>query len=56
MGGSYLGYLMVDQKKGKLYYIEGFVFYPNEVHRDALREIETILLNTNVSWKNDQGA
>lgn len=56
MGGSYLGYLMVDQKKGKLYYIEGFVFYPNEVHRDALREIEAILLNTNVSWKEDQGA
>ena len=56
MGGSYLGYLMVDQKKGKLYYIEGFVFYPNEIHRDALREIETILLNTNVSWKDDQGA
>lgn len=56
MGGTYLGYLMVDEKKGKLYYIEGFVFYPNEVHRDALREIETILLNTNVSWKEDQGA
>ena len=56
MGGSFLGYIMVDQKKGKLYYIEGFVFYPNEIHRDALREIETILLNTNVSWKEDQGA
>ncbi|WP_057938701.1 DUF4837 family protein [Algoriphagus resistens] len=56
MGGSYLGYLMVDQKKGKLYYIEGFVYYPNEIHRDALREIEAILLNTNVSWKEDQGA
>lgn len=56
MGGSYLGYLMIDQKKGKLYYIEGFVFYPNEIHRDALREIETILLNTDVSWTEDQGA
>jgi hypothetical protein len=56
MGGSYLGYLMIDKEKGKLYYIEGFVYYPNEVHRDALREIETILLNTNVSWKGDQGA
>ncbi|MEB2782108.1 DUF4837 family protein [Algoriphagus sp. C2-6-M1] len=55
MGGSYLGYLMVDEKKGKLYYIEGFVFYPNEIHRDALREIETILLNTNVSWEEDRG-
>lgn len=55
MGGSYLGYLMIDKEKGKLYYIEGFVYYPNEVHRDALREIETILLNTDVSWKGDQG-
>jgi len=55
MGGSYLGYLMIDKEKGKLYYIEGFVYYPNEVHRDALREIETILLNTNVSWKGAQG-
>lgn len=55
MGGSYLGYLMIDKEKGKLYYIEGFVYYPNEVHRDALREIETILLNTNISWKEDQG-
>jgi hypothetical protein len=56
MGGTYLGYLMVDQAKGKLYYMEGFVFFPNEVHRDALREIQTILLNTNVSWKESQGA
>ncbi len=55
MGGTYLGYLMVDEEKGKLYYLEGFVFYPNEVHRDALREIETILLNTDIGWKEDQG-
>jgi hypothetical protein len=56
MGGTYLGYLMVDEEKGKLYYLEGFVYYPNEVHRDALREIETILLNTDISWKDDSGA
>jgi hypothetical protein len=55
MGGTYLGYLMVDQAKGKLYYMEGFVYFPNEVHRDALREIQTILLNTNVSWNENQG-
>ncbi len=56
MGGTYLGYLMVDQEKGKLYYMEGFVYYPNEIHRDALREIQAILLNTNISWKEKQGA
>ncbi|MDA0314395.1 MAG: DUF4837 family protein [Bacteroidetes bacterium] len=55
MGGSYLGYLMIDQKKGKLYYMEGFVYYPNELHRNALREIQTILLHTNVSWPENQG-
>ncbi len=56
MGGTYLGYLMVDPAKGKLYYMEGFVYFPNEMHRDALREIQAILLNTNVSWKENQGA
>ncbi|GAB3217497.1 DUF4837 family protein [Algoriphagus aestuariicola] len=56
MGGTYLGYVMVDPEKGKLYYMEGFVYFPNEVHRDALREIQTILLNTDVSWKESQGA
>jgi len=56
MGGTYLGYLMIDEKKGKLYYMEGFVYFPNEVHRDALREIQTILLNTDVSWTGSQGA
>ena len=56
MGGTYLGYLMVDEKKGKLYYMEGFVYYPNETHRDALREIQTILLKTDVSWTDNQGS
>ncbi len=55
MGGTYLGYLMIDEKKGKLYYMEGFVYYPNEVHRDALREIQTILLKTNINWTESQG-
>lgn len=55
MGGTYLGYLMIDEKKGKLYYMEGFVYFPNELHADALREIQTVLLNTNVSWTATQG-
>jgi hypothetical protein len=55
MGGTYLGYLMIDQKKGKIYYMEGFVYFPNEVHRDALREIQAVLLNTNINWTENQG-
>ena len=49
MGGSFLAYAVVDEKKGKLYYMEGFVYYPNEAHRESIREIETILLATEVS-------
>lgn len=46
MGGSFLSYTVVDEQEGKLYYMEGFVYYPNEAHRSSLREIETILLAT----------
>lgn len=46
MGGSFLAYVIVDAEKGKLYYMEGFVYYPNEAHREAIREIETVLLAT----------
>ncbi|WP_209330228.1 DUF4837 family protein [Lunatimonas salinarum] len=46
MGGSFLSYTVVDAERGKIFYIEGFVYYPNEAHRSPLREIETILLAT----------
>jgi hypothetical protein len=46
MGGSFISYTVVDEEAGRLYYMEGFVYYPNEVHRPSLREIETILLAT----------
>jgi len=46
MGGSFLSYTVVDAEKGKIFYMEGFVYYPNEAHRASLREIETILQAT----------
>lgn len=49
MGGSFISYTVVDENAGKLYYMEGFVYYPNEIHRPSLREIETILLATEFS-------
>lgn len=51
MGGSFLAFVIVDDKNGKLYYMEGFVYYPNEAHRESIREIETILLATEVLKK-----
>ncbi len=46
MGGSFLSYTVVDAERGKIIYMEGFVYYPNEAHRSSLREIETILKAT----------
>lgn len=43
MGGPFLGYALVDQTKGKFYYIEGFTFSPSKDQREIMRELETIL-------------
>ncbi|MDN3668068.1 DUF4837 family protein [Echinicola jeungdonensis] len=47
MGGSFISYVTVNPDNSKLYFMEGFVFYPNEKHKSALWEIETILMGTN---------
>lgn len=43
MGGPFLSYTFVDEESGRLYYIEGFVYRPNEDKRAYIREIEAIL-------------
>ncbi|WP_194774377.1 DUF4837 family protein [Pararhodonellum marinum] len=49
MGGSFISYVVIDSEAGKLYFLDGFVYYPNESHRESLREIETILLATDIT-------
>ena len=43
MGGPYVGYALVDQSRGRLYYIEGFAYAPGKDKREIVRELETIL-------------
>lgn len=43
VGGTFVSYTFVDEQKGKLYYIEGFVIHPNENHRELIREMESLL-------------
>ena len=43
MGGPFVGYALVDEPKGKFYYIEGFTFSPSKDQREIIRELETIL-------------
>ena len=43
MGGPFLGYTLVDEELGRLYYIEGFVYSPGKDQREFMREMEVIL-------------
>ncbi len=43
VGGTFVSYTFVDEEKGKLYYIEGFVIHPSEDHRELIREMESLL-------------
>lgn len=43
MGGPYVGYALVDQPRGRLYYLEGFAYAPGTDKREVMRELETIL-------------
>jgi len=49
-----LAYTIVDEKTGRLYYMEGFVFYPNEAHRESIREVEAILQATKTIPNNNK--
>jgi hypothetical protein len=43
MGGPFVSYTLVDQGRGLIYYLEGFVYNPGRDKREMLREVETIL-------------
>jgi hypothetical protein len=43
MGGPFVSYSLVDQNKGMLFYLEGFVFNPGRDKREMIREVESIL-------------
>jgi len=43
MGGPFIGYTVVDEEKGRLYYIEGFLYSPGKSQREFMRELEVIL-------------
>lgn len=42
-GGTFLGYAFVDEEKGRFYYVEGFVYAPNEKKRSSMFHLESLL-------------
>ena len=43
MGGPFIGYAVVDEELGRLYYIEGFIYSPGKNQREFIREMDVIL-------------
>jgi hypothetical protein len=43
MGGPFVGVSLVDEERGRLYYIEGFTYSPSKAQREIMRELEAIL-------------
>lgn len=53
MGGPFIGYALVDEIRGKFYYIEGFTFSPSKDQREIMRELESILYTFQISKDTD---
>jgi hypothetical protein len=48
MGGPFQGFAVVDEKRGRFYYVEGFTFSPGKEQREIMRELETILYSFSI--------
>jgi hypothetical protein len=44
-GGPFLSYVFVDDASGRLYYIEAFLYAPNKIKRQMMRELEAVLFS-----------
>lgn len=42
-GGPYISYVLVDEKKSKLFYIEGYVYAPGSDKKNLMLEVDAIL-------------
>lgn len=45
MAGPFIMHAIARPDEGKVYYIEGFVYYPNENKRDLVRRLEAALFS-----------
>ncbi len=42
-GGPFLGYAFIDEKQKRFYYVEGFLYAPNESQKRPMFELESVL-------------
>lgn len=43
MGGPFINYTMVDEKRNRLINVDAFVYYPNKNKRDYLRQLQALI-------------
>jgi len=43
MGGAFINYTFVDEKRNRVITLDGYVYYPNQLKRNYVRHIESIL-------------
>lgn len=48
MGGSYINYTILDKKRNRIITLDGFLYAPTDDKRDLLRQIEAMLLSTQI--------
>lgn len=54
MGGPFLSYAIVDESRGRFYYIEGFLYSPGRQQREFVRELDAILQTFKTGAKPEQ--
>jgi hypothetical protein len=49
LGGPYVAYAILDEKKQKIIYAEGFVYCPGERKREYIADIEAVLSSISIN-------
>jgi hypothetical protein len=49
MGGAFLSYTFVDQKRNRLVTLDGYIYNPNELKRNFLRQLEAIFYTISIT-------
>jgi len=53
MGGPFISYTFVDEKRGRIFTLDGYIYYPNEKKALHMRELESIFHSLKILEKEE---
>lgn len=56
MGGPFISYTMVDERRQRIVTIDGYVYYPNKDKKNLLRQLEALIFTLDFPEENDLAA